>query len=140
MIYRIGSAPIVPILDALTAFVAHQQNIMRQLINEQDMQDVVSIEELIARLEDGSTVLLDVRSEDEFAEGHLPGAISIPIDQLVNSLANIPADSQVIAYCRGPYCMLSAEAVLVLQRRGFHAKRLLGGIMDWRDAGQPVSS
>jgi ArsR family transcriptional regulator len=84
-----------------------------------------------------STGVLDVRPEDEFADGHLPNAMDIPLSQLERRLAELPAE-QEIAYCRGPWCVLSFEAVALLRRRGYRARRLQDGFPEWKTAGLPI--
>jgi ArsR family transcriptional regulator len=82
--------------------------------------------------------VLDVRPEDEFALGHLPGAVNIPLGDLDRRLADLPPDREVVAYCRGPYCVLSFEAVAALRANGFRVRRLEDGFPEWRVAGFPV--
>ena len=98
----------------------------------------VTTVELRERLATGETILLDVRPTDEYRAGHLPGALSIPIDELEARLEELPAGAQVVAYCRGPYCALSDRAVKLLTRRGRTAHRLREGVPDWRSEGLPV--
>jgi rhodanese-related sulfurtransferase len=95
-------------------------------------------DDLLERMERGEVVLLDVRPEPEYAAGHLPGALSIPLDELEQRLGELPPDREVIAYCRGPYCMLSLDAVRVLRSADRHALRLREGVPEWRAAGLPV--
>jgi len=85
-------------------------------------------------------VLLDVRPEDEFAQGHLPGALNVPLAQLGRQLSKLPKRAQIIAYCRGPYCVLSFEAVAALRAKGYDARRLEDGFPEWKAAGLPVGS
>jgi ArsR family transcriptional regulator len=84
--------------------------------------------------------VLDVRPGDEFAIGHLPGALNIPLSELERRLAELPPDREVVAYCRGPYCVLSFEAVAALRARGFQARRLEEGYPEWRTAGLPIEN
>ena len=84
--------------------------------------------------------MLDVRPEDEFQQGHLPGALNIPLAQLERRLAELPADREIVAYCRGPWCVLSFEAVAALRRRGYRARRLEDGFPEWKVAGLPIDS
>jgi len=86
----------------------------------------------------GLVTVLDVRPAEEYAAGHLPGAINVPVDQLEDRLARLPKRKEVIAYCRGPYCLMSFEAVEKLRRRGLKARRLKDGFPEWRAAGLPV--
>jgi len=100
----------------------------------------VTTVELRERLATGETILLDVRPADEYRAGHLPGARSIPIDELEARLEELPSDAQVVAYCRGPYCALSDRAVKLLTQRGRTAQRLREGVPDWRSEGLPVET
>jgi len=99
--------------------------------------DVESVDRqtLVARLRSGEAILIDVRPRDEYVAGHLPGALSIPLDELATRLEEFKKGQEVVAYCRGPYCMLSADAVRLLARRGFRARRLEEGVLEWRAAG-----
>ena len=86
----------------------------------------------------GTVTILDVRPDDEFALGHLPGALNIPLPELKSRLGNLDPKQEIVAYCRGPYCVLSYEAVAQLRARGFKARRLEDGLPEWRVAGLPV--
>ncbi|TIU10581.1 MAG: rhodanese-like domain-containing protein, partial [Mesorhizobium sp.] len=97
-------------------------------------------DELVSRLHDGMVTVLDVRPEDEFAAGHLPGALNIPLAELERRLGELEADREVIAYCRGPYCVLSFEAVAALREQGYLARRLEDGYPEWKTAGLPVET
>ncbi len=103
-------------------------------------EDVEQIdrEELWRRARQGTVTVIDVRPPEEYAGGHLPGAISIPLDQLVDRLADLPAGTEVVAYCRGPYCVLSSAAVRLLRDHGRPARRLADGVLEWRAADLPV--
>jgi rhodanese-related sulfurtransferase len=103
-----------------------------------DPLEPVSQEELLRRLDTGDVLLIDVRPEPEYRAGHLPGAISVPLPELRDRLPHLPADREVIAYCRGPYCFMSAEAVRDLREHGLRASRLVDGVPEWRAAGRPV--
>ena len=94
--------------------------------------------ELLKRARSGEVVVVDVRPREEFEAGHIAGAISIPLSTLEKRLSEIPAERDVVAYCRGPYCVLAAEAVGLLRRRGYRAFRLQEGYPEWRDGGLPV--
>jgi DNA-binding transcriptional ArsR family regulator len=100
----------------------------------------VGREELLRRAEAGKVVVLDVRPTPEFAAGHIPGAVSIPIDQLPERLSELPADVEVVAYCRGTYCVFAHEAVRLLTTHGRRAARLTEGMLEWRLAGQAVAT
>jgi len=96
--------------------------------------------ELARRMAAGDLTLLDVRPEPEYAAGHLPGAINIPVEQIEERLNEVPFDREVVAYCRGPYCVFAHEAVKVLQAHGRRVARLTDGVTEWRLAGLPVST
>ncbi|MCO4745192.1 MAG: ArsR family transcriptional regulator [Proteobacteria bacterium] len=100
--------------------------------------EAVDIEELRRRLDAGEAVLIDVRPDDEFAAGHLPGALSIPVDELAERLDELPAGLQAVAYCRGPLCTFASEAVKLLQSAGMDAARLDAGVSDWRGRGLAI--
>ncbi len=93
---------------------------------------------LLARLELGDAVVIDVRPEEEYRAGHIPGARSIPVGQLAARLAELPVDATVVAYCRGPYCVMSYDALALLKAHGRHGLRLADGLPDWRAAGHAV--
>jgi rhodanese-related sulfurtransferase len=102
--------------------------------------DEVTREELLARVRAGSATVVDVRPVEEFGAGHIPGAVSIPLDELAGRLAELPADREVVAYCRGAYCVLAHDAVRVLTAQGMRARRLAEGMLEWRLAGLPVAA
>jgi rhodanese-related sulfurtransferase len=97
-------------------------------------------EELMRRARSGQVVVLDVRPRHEYASGHIPGAVSVPVEELEQRLAELPADVQVVAYCRGAYCVLAYDAVRLLTRHGRSARRLPEGMLEWRLAGMPIQS
>lgn len=144
VLYRLGSGPVIGLLSALRQYAEHNRTQIRELVADRldrpDSLEAISREELLHRLGEGSITLLDVRPEDEFASGHLPGAINIPIDELERRLAELPAGAQIVAYCRGPYCALSFDAVTVLRGKGFAVRRLDSGFPDWKAAGLAVES
>jgi len=109
-------------------------------LGDRDGIDVIDREELLARLKAGSVVVLDVRPEHEFTAGHIAGARSVPVAALRRQLKALPKDTEVVAYCRGPYCVFADDAVRELQRRGFSARRLEDGFPEWQRAGLPIDS
>jgi ArsR family transcriptional regulator len=111
---------------------------VRSYFDARDSLEAVSREELLQRSKAGTVTILDVRPEDEFALGHLPGALNIPLRELEARLGEIDPDQEVVAYCRGPYCVLSYEAVAQLRARGLKVRRLEDGLPEWRKAGLPV--
>jgi len=120
--------------------LAEVQRVVRRYFDSRDSFEPVSREELMERVKTGLVTVLDVRPEDEFALGHIPGALNISLGQLEKRLTDINPDQEVIAYCRGPYCVLSYEAVALLRIHGFKARRLEDGLPEWRAAGLPVEA
>lgn len=142
VLYRLGAGPIEPILAALRAFTEHTRAEIRDLaadpINAEGQHDAMSRDDLLERLRDDSVTLLDVRSAEEFALGHLPSAYNIPVEELSARLSELPAGREIVAYCRGPYCVLSTTAAELLERKGFRVRRLAAGFPDWKAAGLAV--
>jgi rhodanese-related sulfurtransferase len=99
----------------------------------------VPASELLKNLKKGLVTVLDVRPAEEFVAGHLPGAINVPIDKLESFISKLPKNKEVVAYCRGPYCLMSYDAVEKLRKHGWQARRLEDGFPEWRAAGLPVS-
>lgn len=102
--------------------------------------DQVTREELLQRAATRDVVVLDVRPEEEYAAGHIPGAVSVPLDQLPQRLADLPADQEIVAYCRGTYCVLAHDAVRLLTAEGRQARRLQDGMLEWQLAHLPVDT
>lgn len=100
----------------------------------------VDTDELLRRLERGDVVLLDVRPEPEYAGGHLPGALHIPLEDLAARIGELPRDREVVAYCRGRYCVLAHDAVRLLNANGVDARRATDGVLEWRLAGVPIEA
>jgi rhodanese-related sulfurtransferase len=98
----------------------------------------VNRDDLLKRVVKGDVTVLDVRPVEEYRAGHIPGALSVPLGQLKSKLVNLPADQEIVAYCRGPYCVLAIQAVKVLRGKGFNAIRLEESVQDWRAIGLPV--
>ena len=94
---------------------------------------------LLESVREGAVTVLDVRPYDEYRAGHIPGALSIPLKELERRLSNLPRDQEIVAYCRGPYCVLAIQAVELLRSKGFQALRLEEGIQDWRAMGFSVA-
>jgi ArsR family transcriptional regulator len=145
VVYRLADdadAEIVLLLGALRRVAEHAVAAMERIVaayfHARDQLEPVGAVELAARLRDGDVVLLDVRPEDEYGLGHLPGALNIPLRQLEQRLAELPRNLEIIAYCRGPYCVLSFEAVAELRARGFSIRRFEAGFPEWKAAGLPV--
>jgi rhodanese-related sulfurtransferase len=145
VLYRLaGDAEVVELVRALGRVgernVAEVGRVMTAYFHARDSLEAVSRKELISRLRDGLVTVLDVRPEDEFALGHISGAVNIPLGKLKHRLGELPADREVIAYCRGPYCVLSFEAVAALRARGYRVRRLEDGYPEWKAAGLPIEA
>ncbi|WGR90937.1 metalloregulator ArsR/SmtB family transcription factor [Bradyrhizobium sp. ISRA443] len=145
VLYRLaGETEVVTLLKALGRVgernIAEISSVVADYFHARDALEPVSREDLVARLHDHLVTVLDVRPEDEFALGHLPGALNIPLAELERRLAEIPKSREVIAYCRGPYCVFSIEAVAALRAQGYSVRRLEDGYPEWKAAGLPVES
>ncbi|VWB61412.1 ArsR family transcriptional regulator [Burkholderia aenigmatica] len=145
IVYRLaGDSEVVVLMKALGRVgernVAEVDKVMGDYFHARDALEPVSRDELTARLADGLVTLLDVRPHDEFTEGHLPGALNIPLSELDARVSELPAGTEIVAYCRGPYCVFAVEAVAALRARGFHAARLEDGFPEWKAAGLAVET
>ncbi len=120
--------------------VAEVRQVMAEYFNAQDTLAPVTRDELMVSLRDGMVTLLDVRPEDEFALGHLPGALNMPLGELERRLSELPKDREIVAYCRGPYCVLSVEAVAALGAKGYRVRRLEDGFPEWKAAGLEIEA
>jgi rhodanese-related sulfurtransferase len=143
VLYRLaGDAAVVAMIKALGQVgennMAEVGRIVTDYFQARDALEPVSREDLLGRLRDDLVTVLDVRPEDEFALGHLPGALNIPFAKLEQRLNELPKGREVIAYCRGPYCVLSFEAVATLRAKGYRVRRLEDGYPEWKAAGFPV--
>jgi rhodanese-related sulfurtransferase len=137
-----GEAEVVGLLGAIAAVGerndAEVRHIVKDYFHSPDTLDAVTREQLLAKIKDGTVTVLDVRPEDEFGLGHIPGALSMPVERLSERLAELPKDREIVAYCRGPYCVFSFEAEAILRRQGFGVHRLEEGFPQWKAAGLPV--
>jgi ArsR family transcriptional regulator len=144
VLYRLADDQIVDLLVALRAVAERNLGEVDKIVvgyfRARDAMEPVSRHELLSRVKEGTVTVLDVRPEDEFALGHVPGAVNIPLKQLARRLAELPRRREIVAYCRGPYCVLSFEAVAALRAKGFQARRLADGLPEWRAAGMPVAT
>ena len=147
VIYRLAEASeadIVALLGSLRRVAEHAVGSMERVAGEyfhaRDRLEPVAAADLAIRLREGSVTLLDVRPGDEFALGRLPGALNIPLNELRQRLAELPRGRQIVAYCRGPYCVLSFEAVAELRANGFDVRRFQDGFPEWKAAGLPVEA
>ena len=145
VVYRLaGDAEVVALMGALGRVgernVAEIHRVMADYFRARDTLEPVSRDDLLSKLHDGLVTILDVRPEDEFAIGHLPGALNIPLAELERRLDELPAGREVVAYCRGPYCVFSFEAVSALRVHGYRARRLEDGYPEWKAVGFPVEA
>lgn len=144
VIYCLAEGPVVAALSALRAIaernMAEVREVVRSYFDDPDAMETVSRAELVRRLRDGTAMLLDVRPEDEYRVGHLPGAVNMTLRALRVRMANLPKDREIVAYCRGPYCVLAFEAVKMLRRRGYKVRRLADGFPEWKAAGLAVET
>ncbi len=142
MHYRLADEAVFRTWQAVRALaesrLAEVDAVVEAYLVDRDALEAVDSSDLLERLRDGSVVILDVRPEEEYRAGHIPGALSVPVDALEAALKTLPRDREVVAYCRGPYCVFSDEAVAFLRARGYRARRLRQGLPDWRAAGMPV--
>jgi ArsR family transcriptional regulator len=142
ILYRLSEPSVLDLTAALRRVAERNLAEVREVIGgyfrERDALEPVSRKELARRLTDGLATVLDVRPEDEYAAGHLPKAINIPLSELARRLREIPKSREIVAYCRGPYCVLAFEAVALLRERGFKVRRLEDGYPEWKAAGLPV--
>jgi ArsR family transcriptional regulator len=132
------------LLSALSRVTQRNVGAVEKVLNayfrERDNLEPVSRKELLRRMRDGLVTLIDTRPEEEFAAGHLPGAINLPLSELKRRFRELPRDQEIVAYCRGAYCVLSYEAVAELRKRGFKAFRLEDGYPEWKAAGLPTEN
>ena len=126
--------------DAAADHIAGLDRLAAAYLGKHDGVEVVDRGELAARLRRGEVIVLDVRPGPEYEAGHIPGARSVPVTELRRHLRALPKDAEVVAYCRGPYCVYADEAVRALHKRGFQARRLEDGFPEWKRAGLPVAS
>lgn len=145
VIYRLTDQRLVTLLGLMREIaetnLAEMERLVSRLFADDDPNGAltaVSRDELLAGLENGSMAVLDVRPEEEYRAGHLPDAINIPIDQMEAMLDELPKDREIVAYCRGPYCVLSHEAVQQLRKLGYRVRRFDEGFPEWKAAGLPV--
>ena len=142
VLYTLADGEIVALLGALRRITERNVGAVEKVLNsyfrERDNLEPVSRKELLRRMRERLVTVIDTRPAEEFAAGHLPGALNVPLRELKRRLREIPLDQAIVAYCRGAYCVLSYEAVAELRKRGFKAFRLEEGYPEWRAAGLPV--
>jgi rhodanese-related sulfurtransferase/predicted transcriptional regulator len=142
--YRVAGDEVVRLYDTLRLAAESRLAEVRQLVAEflgdKAALEAIPAAELLERAKEGLVTVLDVRPPEEYAAGHVPGAINVPLDKLEEFLERLPKKREVVAYCRGPYCLMSLEAVLQLHRRGWRARRLENGFPEWKAAGLPTAT
>jgi len=141
--YKLADPAVLDLLaslhDVAERNVSEVDRILRSYFHERDGMEAISRTELVRRMKDKTVQVLDVRPEDEFALGHVPGARNVPLNQLKRYLSKLDRGIEIVAYCRGRYCVMSFEAVAQLRERGFKARRLEEGLPEWKAAGLPVA-
>jgi len=142
--YEVAGPDVVDLLAAMREVaetrLAEVDQLLRTYVTARDDLEPIPGAELMERAKMGLVTVLDVRPREEYAAGHLPGAINVPLDDIAKRLKQLPKGREVIAYCRGPYCLLSVDAVTLLRQKGFKARRLEDGFPEWKAAGLPVET
>ncbi len=142
VLYRLADPAVVDLMSALGRLGERNQAEVRAVMagyfHDKDAMEPVSRAELTERIRDGLVTVLDVRPEDEFAAGRVPSAINIPLSDLARRLGDLPRDQEIVAYCRGAFCVLAFEAVALLRGHGFKVRRLEDGFPEWQAAGLPT--
>lgn len=140
--YRLSGEDVVELMASLRSVagrhLAEVDHLINTYLTRKDNMEPISRDELMKRVKEGSVTVLDVRPPAEYAAGHLPGAINVPLAQLKKHLAAFAPTQEIVAYCRGPYCVLAFKAVHLLRRKGLKARRLQDGYPEWRQAGLSV--
>lgn len=144
ILYRLGNGPVVELIGALTRLAEFNRAEIRALVddsyNRKDSLEGISRQELLSRIHDNTVTILDVRPQEEFAAGHLPGAINIPIGELEARLSELPGRHEIVAYCRGARCVFSSDAAMLLRSKGRPARHFSDGFPSWKAAGLSVET
>jgi len=142
--YELSGDDVIELLDVVRRVaedrIAEVQKLVRTYLTTKDALEPIAARELLGRVRKGLVTVLDVRPSEEYQAGHLPGAVNIPLAEIEGRLGKLPKNKEIVAYCRGPYCVLAFEAVKLLRQRGFKARRLQAGLPEWRTAGLPVET
>ena len=142
--YRLADEAVVTLIAALQGLAernhAESAKTIERYFRKRDSLEPVARDELLRRKKAGAVVVIDVRPGDEFAAGHIPGAIHLPLKELERRLTELPRGQEIVAYCRGPYCVMAFEAVARLREHGFKARRLQDGFPEWKLARLPVET
>jgi rhodanese-related sulfurtransferase len=144
VVYRIADPTVVALVHAVRE-AAHKQlaevdAVARAYLDGEDELEAIDRAELVRRLRDGSVVLIDVRPREEFSQGHIRGAVSVPSEELAAWAKTAPRRKEIVAYCRGPYCVYALDAARRLRQGGLRVRRLKDGVPEWRAAGLPVAT
>ncbi len=140
--YSLADDEIVRLLSSMRklaeSHLADVEQLVRSYLTVKDQLEPVPRSELLERVRNGLATVVDVRPPEEYASGHVPGAVNIPLKYLEQRLKELPREQEIVAYCRGPHCVLAFDAVAQLRAKGFQARRLEDGFPEWREAGLPV--
>jgi rhodanese-related sulfurtransferase len=144
IVYRVADDDVRTFFGALRrvgeSHLAELQRVAERFLSDRGALDPVDRDGLVDRVQRGEVTVVDVRPADEFAAGHLPGAVSIPLPELKQRLKELPKRREVVAYCRGPYCVMAIDAVELLRSAGYRAERLEDGVADWRARGLAIET
>jgi len=142
--YQLAGDEVVVLLEALRRVaqqhLAEVERLVKTHLASKDDLEPIPADELLKRMKQKRATVIDVRPVEEYAAGHVAGALSIPVEALEKHWKELPAGREIVAYCRGPYCLLAYEAVAKLRRKGFKARRMEKGFPEWRQAGLPVEA
>ena len=140
--YRVAGDDVIDLLRSLRRTGQRHMKEVNDVVigyfSDRDSLEPVSRKQLLRRSKEGLVTVLDVRPSEEYEVGHIPGALNVPLDDIEQHLANLPKEQEIIAYCRGEYCVLAFEAVATMRKNGFNARRLEEGFPEWKAAGLPV--
>jgi rhodanese-related sulfurtransferase len=140
--YRLAGDDVIDLLRSLRRtgqrHITEVNDVVVGYFNDRDSLEPVSRKQLLRRSKNGLVTVLDIRPSEEYDVGHIPGALNIPLNEIEQHLATLPKEQEIIAYCRGEYCVLAFEAVAALRKKGFNARRLEEGYPEWKAAGLPV--
>lgn len=120
--------------------IAEMEKLVKDFREKRNSLEVLKMDELLTRMKSKNVVVLDVRPAIEFKNGHISGAINIPVEELATKLKKLPKNKEYVAYCRGPFCVFADDAVNILTKKGFKAKRLVEGFPDWKMQGLPIET
>lgn len=142
--YSLSGDDVIGLLDALRGVaerhVAEVERLVNTYLTVKDELEPLPRQELLQRVRDGLVMVLDVRPSEEYAAGHIPGAVNVPLSELEYYLENLSPEQEIVAYCRGPHCVLAFDAVATLRKKGLKARRLEDGYPEWKTAGLPVET